>query len=127
MSITIEVPQLPPADLNPNARLSHWAERHRAAKAFRKAAWAMAYNANPQHEVLFQKARVKVHFVAANYVNIPDPDNAVAMMKPALDGCVDAKIIPDDSAEYVRYGLPFTYEVDVMRGPLTIMTFEEDL
>lgn len=121
----IEVPMLTPPELNPNARV-HWAERHRAAKAFRQVAWAMAYNDNPSHNVIFDKAAISVRFIVPNHRVAPDPDNAVAMLKPALDGLVDAKILAGDTKEHVRYILPFFYEVDRERAPLTIFEIVED-
>ena len=121
----LEIPMLPGPELNPNARV-HWSERHRAARDLRKAAWATGYNQNPEHDILFQRARVRVTLVYQCGQVMPDPDNAVAMLKPALDGAVDAKIIPDDDAKHVRYILPFQYQVDRERGPLTIMEFEAD-
>ena len=123
--VRLEIPMLPGSELNPNARV-HWSERYRAARDLRKAAWASGYNQNLEHDILFQRARVKVAFIYQSGQVIPDPDNAVAMLKPALDGAVDAKIIPDNNAKCVRYILPFQYQVDRERGPLTIMEFEED-
>ena len=120
----ISVPMLPPPELNPNAR-GFWTERHAAARDFRKAAWAIAYNANPTHDVMFDKAKIKVTLVYPNHQVTPDPDNLITMLKPALDGIVDAKIIPNDTKDHVQYVLPMVYEVDPERAPLTIMEVEE--
>ena len=125
MNIRLEIPMLPSPELNPNARV-HWVERHRAARDFRKAAWAIAYNANPAHDVMFEKARLKVTLVYPSYQVTPDPDNLITMLKPALNGIVDAKIIPNDTKEDVRYVLPMVYDVDPQRSPLTIMEVEND-
>ena len=120
----IEVPMLPGAALNPNAR-NHWTGRYTAARDLRKATWAVAYNANPDHEVLFEKAKISVTFVYKSHQVTPDPDNAVAMLKPALDGLVDAKILRDDTRHHVSYVLPFDYEVDPERAPLTVIDIGE--
>jgi len=125
MSIRLEIPMLPSPKSNPNARV-HWVDRHGAARDFRKAAWAIAYNANPAHDVMFQKARIKVTLVYKGHQTVPDPDNLIAMLKPALDGIVDAKIIPNDTTDHVRYVLPMLYDVDPQRAPLTIMDVEND-
>ena len=125
MTIRLEIPMLPPPELNPNAR-GFWTERHAAARDFRKAAWAIAYNANPSHDVMFRKVVIKVTLVYPNHQVTPDPDNLITMLKPALDGIVDAKIIPNDTKEEIRYVLPMVYEVDPQRAPLTIMEVEND-
>ena len=125
MSVRLEIPMLPPPELNPNAR-EFWVERHKAARDFRKAAWAIAYNTNPAHEVMFPKAVIKVTLVYKNHQVKPDPDNAVTMLKSALDGIVDAKILENDTRDHVRYIQPFSYEVDPQRAPLTIMEVESD-
>ncbi len=121
--IKVEIPMLPGAALNPNAR-DHWTARHAAARDLRKAAWAMAYNENPSHDVLFEKAIIKVTFVYKSNQVPPDTDNAVTMLKPALDGLVSAKILRDDTQRHVSYIFPFSYEVDPERAPLTIMEVE---
>jgi hypothetical protein len=124
MSVRLEIPMLPRPELNPNARVSPF-KRAGATAELRKAAWAIAYNANPAHEVMFPKAVIKVTLVYKNHQVKPDPDNATAMLKPALDGIVDAKIIPNDTKEHVRYVLPMRCEVDPQRAPLTIMELDE--
>lgn len=75
---------------------------------------------------MFQKAVIKVTLVYKNHQVKPDPDNATAMLKPALDGIVDAKILENDTRDHVRYVQPFSYEVDPQRAPLTVMEVEND-
>ena len=120
----IEIPFLPRPELNPNARVSPF-KRAGAAAELRKAAWALAYNANPTHEVMFRKAKINVLAVFPT-AHLPDPDNFTTMLKPALDGLVDAKIIQDDRKDNVRYVTPFVYEVNRERGPMLILEIEED-
>ncbi len=122
--IRVEIPMLPPAALNPNAR-GHWTKRARATSDYRRAAFACAYNANITHEVIFTRAKVSVCVVMKNYQRQEaDPDNLIRMLKPAIDGCVDAKILEDDRKENIEYQWPLSYEVDPERAPLTILEFE---
>jgi len=126
MKIRVEIQMLPPAELNPNARV-HWSGKSAAVREFRKAAWAEGYNVNPEHDIIFTRAVVSVTLVLPDYGRQEaDPDNLIAMLKPALDGCVDAKILADDKRKNIRYHMPMVYEVDPLRAPLTIMEFEED-
>lgn len=123
--IRIEIPFLPRPELNPNARVSPF-KKAGATAELRKAAWALAYNQNPTHEVMFQKAKITVRPVVRSKGNLPDPDNFLSMCKPALDGIVDAKIIEDDDRDHVRYVTPFFYEIDPERAPMLILEIEED-
>ena len=124
--VRVEIPMLPPAVLNPNARANRW-EQIDATANFRKAAWAVAYNANPSHDILFTRAKVNVRLVLKDHSRQEaDPDNLIRMLKPALDGCVDAKILEDDRRENIRFVQPMFYEVDSTKAPLTILEFEED-
>lgn len=123
--IRIEIPMLPRPELNPNARVSPF-KRAGATAELRKAAWAIAYNANPAHDIMFEKARIKVTLIYPGHQVVPDPDNLMTMLKPALDGIVDAKIIPNDTQGDVRYVLPMFQEVDSQRAPLTILEVEDD-
>jgi len=125
MSIRLEIPMLPRSELNPNARVSPF-KRAGATAELRKAAWAIAYNANPAHDIMFEKAKIRVTLVYPDHRVTPDPDNLISTLKPALDGLVDAKIIPNDTQEDVRYVLPMLHEVDPQRAPLTIMEVEDD-
>lgn len=45
-----------------------------------------------------------------------DPDNLWATAKPAVDGLVDAGVIPDDTAEYVTRHSPVIHEADPRRA-----------
>ena len=123
--IRIEIPFLPDPALNPNARVSPF-ERAGAAAVLRKATWALAYNQNPTHEVMFRKAKIHVTAVFPTAAHLPDPDNFQSMLKASLDSLVDAKIIPNDRLENVRYIQPFVYEVNRERSPLLILEIEED-
>ena len=56
---------------------------------------------------------------------VPDEDNLITMLKPALDGIVDAGVLQDDSAKSLRYG---TVLFRVERGgtPRVIIQIKED-
>jgi len=123
--VRVEIQMLPPAELNPNARVSPFVKAGKTA-VFRKAAWACAYNQNPGHEVIFTRAKVEVRLVMKNLQRgQADTDNLITMLKPALDGCVDALILKDDRRKNIKYIQPMFYEVDPERAPLTILTFEK--
>jgi len=122
--IRLEIPFLPRPELNPNARVSPF-KRAGAAAELRKAAWALAYNQNPTHEVMFRKAKIHVRAIFPT-AHFPDPDNFQAMLKPSLDGIVDAKILENDRIENVRYVQPFVYEIS-KREPRLILEIEEDI
>jgi crossover junction endodeoxyribonuclease RusA len=50
-----------------------------------------------------------------------DPDNAIASLKAAYDGIVDAGLLPDDDADHMRRGEPtFAVDEDCPRVELTI-------
>ena len=72
-----------------------------------------------------EKAEVSVTFVIRDRRGYKDIDNALASLKPAIDGCVDAGVIPDDSDECLSYRLPIMYEVNKERAPMTILEFRE--
>lgn len=85
---------MPPRVLSPNARV-HWAKRAQFAKEFRQLAhWkthALILRAGPK----LKAARVEYVFHFQNRRR-RDVDNFSAMMKPALDGIVDAGLLADD-------------------------------
>jgi len=93
-SVTITLP-LPPEALKPNAR-PHWSRKARAAKAYRKRAWASTLAATgaglPER---WRRASVQVvaFFPTARH---PDPDNLIASLKAAFDGIADAGLIAND-------------------------------
>lgn len=104
---------LPPKALSPNAR-KHWTGRAEAASTYRQHAWAMTRNAMHERAKVEQatsfpgplrplRAPVLVDIIATYRIHRRrDEDNLYASVKPALDGIVDAGLIPDDSSEYLR-------------------------
>lgn len=120
----IETPMLPPRELNPNWH-GHWAQKARATANYQKAVYYSALEHFVSPELRFKKAEVKVTFVIRDKRGYKDADNALACLKPAIDACVLAGVIPDDSDEYLQYRMPIMYQVDKERAPLTILEFKE--
>ncbi len=126
MNLTFEIP-LPPKDCSPN-RASHQHFRHRstATKEYRKAVWAIAKEAMPavyvpvpvriHHEWYMGQSKTETSLRAAylasggkkklpsEFYRPRDKQNAIAALKAAIDGIVDARIIPDDNDEWLDWG-----------------------
>lgn len=127
MSFKFSLP-LPPAGCSSNKESGrHWVERHRARKDYRSAGFAFCYQAiriafNPTMRVdmvLNGDAKQK-HFcrkvkISSEWFlgrNLPndgryrprDVGNAISALKAAVDGFVDAKLVPDDSSRHVDWG-----------------------
>lgn len=92
----------------PDKRLSlndreHWAVKARKAKAWRAGAFAAAWKAplyDDEGKSTVHRSFVEVTFpVKQNRRR--DPHNAIATVKPIIDGLVDAGVWPDDTDEYV--------------------------
>jgi len=121
-TITVKIPMLPGKALNPNWR-GHWTQRHRASKELKRSAYYCTLNANDKG-IIFEKATVGVTFLVRDRRYYRDADNAIASIKPAIDGCVATGLLPDDATEYLQYRLPITYQVDKENSPMTILEFQ---
>lgn len=86
---------LPPSELSPNSR-GHWAKRHRKTQAYRLAAHAEAI-AGGYGGMRLTQAIAKYTFYWKKRIR-RDIGNAEAMMKPAIDGLVDAGVLVDDNS-----------------------------
>jgi len=128
MSLKVEIPCLPPKEANPNWR-GFWAKKAKAVKEFREMAMYCAINGcrgMPQvYGVMYVKAEVAIILVIPDRRYYRDPDNALASLKPAIDGCVDAGIILGDDDKHLRCKLPITYRINRQEAPKTILEFEE--
>ena len=122
--LTIEVPVLPPRELNPNFR-GHWAEVHRATAEFKRATSLSIPHQVKGAPPLLTKAQLSITFVIRNLRYCKDPDNAIASLKPAIDACVDAGILEDDSSTYLSIKELIVWQVDKQRAPATILEFTE--
>lgn len=103
-SITVEI-DLPlhkgKAPLTMNQRL-HWLEQRARARTLREAAAWTAKNAKlGQHKHI----SVQLHYATGDNRR-RDTDNLVPTMKPAVDGLVDAGVVPDDDPAHVTTIMP---------------------
>ncbi len=87
---------LPPRMLRPNARPSCWQARARAVKQYRRDAYYAARKANGHARPLLEQATVHAFYYHRDKRGILDPDNALATLKAAIDGLVDAGLLAGD-------------------------------
>ena len=85
---------LPPRALSPNLRV-HWAQKAKAAKYYRTLAMVVARNAVGRAGPEWERAEVRTTFYFPDRRR-RDRDNHMAMLKPAWDGLVDARVLTDD-------------------------------
>ena len=84
--------------LSLNSRL-HWAEKGRITRDLRLAAWALARQARIPP---LGRAKVTVEYQPPPVTRRRDLDNVPpASGKPCIDGIRDAKVLADDSTEYL--------------------------
>ena len=102
-TLTILLPFLPPRALSPNAR-GHWSKRYKAGRQLGESVWVRAREVAPPAPW----DRVTVQYKVFWCGKVPDSDNFIASMKPALDGIVRAGVCPDDGPEHVTI-LPVLY------------------
>lgn len=93
-SWTVELPIL--ALLNANDR-HHWGHRHRVTGYIRAAAWAATCAAKVP---ALARARIVCELRFPDRRR-RDPANWTPSAKAAVDGLVDARVLPDDSATYL--------------------------
>ena len=102
--VTLEIDAWPGFALSPNARI-HWAMKYVSARAFRELTGWLAIEARIPH---FEKVAIQITYIVPDRRR-RDPDNFLTMFKPGIDGLVDAKVLKDDSAEYLTI-LPVQFE-----------------
>lgn len=126
----IEVDQVPPVECSPNWR-GHWAQQYRAARAYRDAVYYESVNvkntlkapwATPAYP--FRRARLDLTFIFRRRQD-RDEDNLRASFKPGQDGLVLARLIADDTPEYLELG-NIEIIVDRRQSPMTIIDLEEE-
>lgn len=100
-SVVVVIPMLPPKEVSPNYHGALRAKM-RATKAWREAAYYCARQACLGVFPNYEKALLRITYRVPSQVYIKDDDNAIASVKAALDGCVLAGIIRDDSPEHLR-------------------------
>jgi crossover junction endodeoxyribonuclease RusA len=120
-SITITIP-IPHRALSPNAR-THWATKAKKVKAARGVAWWYAKvdaDWTPTH---WTNAISTVVWYAKTATH-PDPDNALAMLKPYFDGLADAGVLANDR-NLAHNPIRFEKDRANPRVELTISMIEE--
>ena len=120
----IEIPMLPPKECSPNYH-GELRAKMSATKAWREAAYYCARQACPGIFPNYEKAVVKVTFQVPSRAYVKDGDNAISSCKSALDGCVLAGIVCDDSPEHLRIILPVAWDIDKAKDKATILEFIE--
>lgn len=123
--MTIQVTQLPPEELSPNARV-HWAEKYQAAQRFLEAVYYSCLeqvNEAGRERWPYGKARVNLTFIFPR-AHRRDRDNLLGMFKPGLDALVKVGLLVDDDSRHLEIG-EVNIEVDRGRAPLTIIDLEE--
>lgn len=98
-AICVEMVGIPPS---PNElRRMHWAERGKEMKSWREGSYKTALDlVNRLHWKTLDRAWVEIVITCREH-NRRDPDNAIAAMKPLIDGLVDAGAIKDDSFDVI--------------------------
>jgi crossover junction endodeoxyribonuclease RusA len=98
---TLDLPTvLRPLSLN-GSRGQHYA-RARKTKQIRLAAWAAAEQARIPS---LGRISIELHYAPRDRRR-RDALNLVATLKPVEDGIVDARVVPDDTAEFVQPTMP---------------------
>ena len=120
-SVVVEIPMLPPEEVSPNYHGTLRAKM-RATKAWREAAYYCARQACPGIFPNYEKAVVRVTYQVPSQAYIKDDDNAIASAKPALDGCVLAGIVCDDSPAHLRV-LQVVWDIGKNKDKATILEF----
>ena len=103
-SITIKLPHLPYAELNPNkSRSLHWSVRSRVSKIAREeVAWMAKEQWHGQPPMM--KARINYEFLIKDRRK-HDVDNLLAACKAFSDGLIDAGVIFYDDMKHLEYGM----------------------
>lgn len=115
--IVVEIPKWHPARLN--AIVGHWGKRSRLKKADRELVWAYTRNIAPAAG----KRRVSLIIVLAGRQKVCDPD---AYWKSLLDALVQARMLVDDSPEWVELGpVEFMWARDTTYSQGTIILLDD--
>lgn len=93
-SLTFELPGLPKGM---NGSHGHWKVAYKRRKMWRSASYGAAVGKRPKTPL--ERCRI----ICTRFSSIEsDYDNLVASFKPIIDGLIDAKIIVNDSSEFVK-------------------------
>jgi crossover junction endodeoxyribonuclease RusA len=100
----------PPPELSPNARV-HWGTKKRATEKYRQDCYLVVRETWAQGWIPVCST-AKVVFVVPDKRR-RDLDNAMASMKAAWDGLVDAGLLVDDDSKHLKLAAP---EMRVVKG-----------
>jgi crossover junction endodeoxyribonuclease RusA len=95
----------PERALSPNAHI-HWRDKAAATKVARKQSWYWFQRHKPRKwkvGPIILEIEYRYGIGMRDY-KPRDVQNAIAALKPCLDGMVDAGVVPDDSHEWVNFG-----------------------
>lgn len=120
--IRVEIPMLPPKETSPNWR-GHWSAKAAAAAGLRSAARVCALQCSRFSRPRFDRAELSVTLFLPDARHITETDNALSSLKPAVDGCIDAEIVVDDSPDVLVYVLPVLQLVEAGPAPLIVLEF----
>jgi crossover junction endodeoxyribonuclease RusA len=81
----------------------HWRKRAPKVKTIRQ---VTAANATAAHIPLCQHITVTLHYAPGDKASVTDSPNLTATSKPAIDGLVDARVVPNDTDRYVTEVMP---------------------
>ena len=109
--VSIVLP-LPPRALSPNrVGHEHWRKRSSASKEYRHIAAVFARRAGIRDSKFPVPVRINAAFFCGPTPPTDGPryrpldaGNAIGSLKSAIDGFVDAGLVPDDSHTWVRFG-----------------------
>jgi len=120
--VVVRVAELPPKEVSPNYH-GKLRPKISAIGAWRDLVYYCARAAClPGGPPGFERALVRVTFQVPSQAYIKDDDNAMASMKPAVDGCVLAGIVVDDSPAHLSW-LQVVWDVDKTKDKATILEF----
>ena len=77
-------------------RSAHWSKRAKDAENWREAFWARGL----EQGVRFGSVHITAEIIQKR--PLADCGNGIPSIKAAIDGLIDARVLPDDSPEYVR-------------------------
>ena len=118
----VEIPLLPPKETNPNWR-GHWAKKAKAVRTFKDAAYYCAVTLPRSPSMPYKKASLSITLVIPDKRYVRDEDNAIASIKPGVDGCKGV-IIQDDDPDHLTIE-SIRYEFSDLRNCMTILEFTE--
>jgi len=103
MTLTINLPFLPPKACSPNWR-GHWSGKAQAVKRFRQdcCAWMVSQRNTLSGFTPFRECSIDITFHVRDQRYVMDDDNARATLKAAQDALIDAGIVEGTSDRGIR-------------------------